>query len=70
MTIVKDSVSVTGVGGCYGGTTTATTATGTVSQTGEGRSACTLQITCQFTTEYIEQLVPGERAALQNLAID
>jgi hypothetical protein len=70
MTIVDGSVSVTGVGGCYGGTTTATSATGTVSQTGKGRSACTLEITCQLTSDYIDSAVSSEQAALRNLAAE
>jgi hypothetical protein len=70
MTIVEGSVSMTGVGGCYSDTTTSTWATGTVSQTGKGRSECSLKITCRLTPEFIEQNLASEHAALQNLSVD
>ena len=56
-------------GGCYGPDLLPdkTGARGTVSQTGKGRSACTLVATCQYTKTFIEAALARERAVLLNM---
>lgn len=56
-------------GGCYGPEILPDKrgAKGTVSQTGKGRSACTLVATCQYTPAFIEAAIARERAVLTNM---
>ena len=51
-------------GGCYGPTETAQGATGTVSQTGRGRSACRLTVTCALSAGTVASRLADDRAVL------
>jgi hypothetical protein len=71
MTIEDHSVAiVTEEGTCLGPQIlpNKTGATGVVSLTGAGRSACQLVMSCQYTTKFIAGAVTRERAALSNMA--
>jgi len=70
MEVAPNSKSMGGVGGCYGGPPdTSTTVYGVVSQTGDGKSDCTLSVRCRYPRHLLAEMVAAERAQLSNRVI-
>ncbi len=51
-------------GGCYGFTQTARGATGTVSQTGDGKTSCAIKVACKLSASEISQRLVKDRLVL------